>query len=732
MIKNLLRFIILFLTIFVIFISYLSIFGIKTNNFNEFIKSQVVKKDSRIKIDLQDVYIKLNIIEGSVSLNTRDINVFINNENQKLSNVDLLIGLNSLIKRENKINKIIINSQLNNINNLLKFIRAYKINIPALYLENIITKGNIVYNITIDNDNNEDNKIKITGKIINTYLNILGKEKINNVNFDFDYNEGNLNIINLGIEYKSLNFVSEQISSNFNSNIVQINGDFKNKINLNLISSLLDYNFKDYLDDKILLSSKSNFNISLNKKFKIKDYKLESEINFDSLKVNLDNIDLKKYLTNFEKKFIFKKGKINLILNSNNKTKVKVKSKYVLNDKAEPKEIKLKYSKINSEEKYVLNIDLSEYELDLKKINFNKKEDEELFLNLIITQKKNVYELNNFELFNDKNNFTIKKVEFGNGFKIKDFKLIEANYYNNNNFLNDISIKKKYNNIELKSKNFDISSNIEESLKSTDKSNFFEIFKDLNCLIKIDISRAKLDNEHNLMNLSGKSIIKNNLVNQANLSAKFDSKNIFTYTKNKIEGKKVTTIFSDKAKPFVKKFDFIKGFEDGKLDYTSTEINENLSKSELRIYNFKLQDMPALTKLLSLASLQGIADLATGQGIRFNEFEMFFDNTKKLITINEIYALGPAISILMEGYVEKNNLVSLRGTLVPATTINKTIAKIPLLGEILVGDKVGEGVFGVSFKIKGPPDELDTRVNPIKTLTPRFITRTLDKIKKSK
>ena len=32
---------------------------------------------------------------------------------------------------------------------------------------------------------------------------------------------------------------------------------------------------------------------------------------------------------------------------------------------------------------------------------------------------------------------------------------------------------------------------------------------------------------------------------------------------------------------------------------------------------------------------------------------------------------------LMEGYVEKNNLVSLRGTLVPATTINKTISKIP-------------------------------------------------------
>ena len=101
------------------------------------------------------------------------------------------------------------------------------------------------------------------------------------------------------------------------------------------------------------------------------------------------------------------------------------------------------------------------------------------------------------------------------------------------------------------------------------------------------------------------------------------------------------------------------------------------------------------------------------------------------MTIDEIYAIGPAISILMEGYVEKDNLISLRGTLVPATTINKAIGSIPLIGNILVGKKVGEGVFGVSFKIKGSPKDLETSVNPIKTLTPRFITRTLEKIKKN-
>ena len=318
-----------------------------------------------------------------------------------------------------------------------------------------------------------------------------------------------------------------------------------------------------------------------------------------------------------------------------------------------------------------------------------------------------------------------------NNFKIKDFSSVEAKYYNKENFLNHISITKKKNLIKLYSNQFDLSSDIEKALKSKNNNNFFEIFKNLTSIIDIEVKLARIDNEHSLKNIKGKVLVKNNKINKSDIFAKFDEKNKFLYNIDKNNGKRVSIIYSDVAKPFVKKFGFIKGFEDGKLDYTSTEINKDLTKSELRLYDFKLQNMPTLTKLLSLASLQGIADLATGEGIRFNEFEMFFENSKNLLTINEIYALGPAISVLMEGYIEKNKLVSLRGTLVPATTINKTIAKIPLLGSILVGEKSGEGVFGVSFKIKGPPNNLDTRVNPIKTLAPRFISRTLDKLKKT-
>ena len=79
----------------------------------------------------------------------------------------------------------------------------------------------------------------------------------------------------------------------------------------------------------------------------------------------------------------------------------------------------------------------------------------------------------------------------------------------------------------------------------------------------------------------------------------------------------------------------------------------NISNSKLNIYDFKLKEIPTLTKILTLASLQGISDLLTGEGIRFDEFEMIFTNEKNLMQINEIYSIGPAISILMEGYVQK-------------------------------------------------------------------------------
>ena len=86
----------------------------------------------------------------------------------------------------------------------------------------------------------------------------------------------------------------------------------------------------------------------------------------------------------------------------------------------------------------------------------------------------------------------------------------------------------------------------------------------------------------------------------------------------------------------------------------------------------------------------------------------------------------------MDGYQDENDLTSLRGTLIPAKTLNKMISKIPVIGNIVIPKEVGEGLFGISFKMKGPKGNVKTTINPIRTLTPRFIQKIIDRSKASK
>ena len=136
-----------------------------------------------------------------------------------------------------------------------------------------------------------------------------------------------------------------------------------------------------------------------------------------------------------------------------------------------------------------------------------------------------------------------------------------------------------------------------------------------------------------------------------------------------------------------------------------------------------------MIKLLSLADLGGLADLVEGEGLSFDVLEIEMEKNKNILKLNEVLALGPSISVIMEGYQDDNGLTSLRGTLVPAKTLNKMISKIPVIGNIVIPKEVGEGLFGISFKMKGPKDNIKTSINPIKTITPRFIQKIIEKTK---
>ncbi len=392
--------------------------------------------------------------------------------------------------------------------------------------------------------------------------------------------------------------------------------------------------------------------------------------------------------------------------------------------------IKKKENKIS----FNTNLNLKNTKFKIDNINYKKKDKSKmrLLINGELKNNKNL-NINKFFINEENNTIKIKNLSLNDSNQIIKIDQANFNYLDTENKKNNYFIKKvEGQNYLIDGISFNANSLISSLLDADDKkeNNLFEN----NLTIDLNFEEVYFDKINFVKDLNGKVSIINNKVEEADILAFYNnSQNIKFTIKTNDQGEKITTLFSSKAKPLVDRYKFIKGFKDdreGYLDFYSLK-KDGVSNSKLVIDNFKVQEIPALAKLLALASLKGIADLLTGEGIRFTDFEMNFTNQDKLMRIQELYAIGPAISILLEGYIEEDKLISLRGTLVPATTVNRSIASIPILGDLLIGKKVGDGVFGVSFKIKGPPKDLQTTVNPIKTLTPRFITRTLEKIKKN-
>ena len=89
-----------------------------------------------------------------------------------------------------------------------------------------------------------------------------------------------------------------------------------------------------------------------------------------------------------------------------------------------------------------------------------------------------------------------------------------------------------------------------------------------------------------------------------------------TMKKDKNSNRKYLEIYSDLTRPLLTEYSFFNGLSGGKLLFSSI-IDGPKSNSKLKIENFKVVNAPGVIKLLSLADLGGLADLAEGRGIIF-------------------------------------------------------------------------------------------------------------------
>ena len=727
--KIILKTFLILILIIVTFLAYLSIIGIETSKFNNQISSQIKSIDEDIDLNLNKIKIRLNPIKLTISANTIGPNLIYKNNDIDIENIKTNISLKSLLGDKFILSNLQISTKSIEINNFLSFLKSFK-NTPQLYiLEKMVSNGYILVDLDLNFDAKGKIKrdYKIDGFVRNTKINFLKNYEINNFGLVFSIQDEEFRFEDVKLKFNKIPIVSKKILVSKNINDFYVKGEIesrKTEFDKESIKLIKNFFFKKLNISKLNLNSKSEFSFKTNKRLKIEDLKFTSDISLNNLKV-LHGFQIEKFFTESKKELEVLDHKINFSFENGNFS-IDGKGKILVQNKEDLVNYSVKLKDNNY--KFSSTLELVNNRLVLDFLNYEKDENDKLELKINGSNIKGKTFFESIILEENDNNFEIKNLVLTEDLKIDNFETIKLYYFDQENMKNDLKIDKRKTDY-LISGNFFNSSKILDLLTSDDDQNNLKIFKK-NFDLVFKINKVYLDKENIVKNLKGKLRYQKNEIIDANLVAYFSDTEKFSLTIKSDNNGKVTTFFLDRAEPIVKRYRFIKGYENGKLDFYSLKKG-NLSSSTLKIYDFKLKELPALTKLLTLASLQGIADILSGEGIRFDEFEMNFRNEGDLMTIDEIYAIGPAISILIEGYVEKSKIISLRGTLVPATTINKAIGSIPVLGKILVGQKTGEGVFGVSFKIKGPPDKLETTVNPIKTLTPRFITRTLEKMKKT-
>ena len=704
------------------------------------IKEKANEVNKNVKLEFNKTKIYLNPTELNLAVKLKEPRVVIKNNEIKLSKLNLFLSIKSFFSSNFLLKRAEVAFAKNHIKDLTKITSIFVPKIINKQIDKIFDEGQIEgeFIIPFDVNGNIGEDYGFSGKVLNASINITKEFQIKNLTSEINHTKDKTaNLFNITIKNGLLldfNLVGTVFKLKRDNNetevksLLRTRGDFDfDKIKK--ITSLLNFNLKNIKDVKGKAYLKTNIDFKLNKKYRIKNliYSLEGEIPQSKISFEEKKI-IKKYLPNYDDKVIFKDSKIKFTKKSS-ASAIEFNGLMKINNEFDSFSLKQIYD--SNKKNYKINgkAALTNSQVNISKLNYMKDNgtEAEINFNFDFVPKKYL-NVSKIIFLSDKTKINISDLSLNKNFEANDFKKIEIKTFKNGNKNNDF-LAKKSNKVNISGEIFDCEPLLKSLFKKDERKTFSKKFSSE---VKINFDKVITGTNDDVKDFGMIATIKKGSYEKLSLKGNFTENEIIEMSIYQIDkDKKTLQVISDRARPFIKNFDFIKGVEGGKLEYEST-ISKEISNSNLIITNFKVSKVPALAQLLTLASLQGIADTLSGEGIRFESFEMSSNTEGNVLNIEDALAMGPAVSILLSGYVEKGKIVSLRGTLVPATKLNAIIASIPVVGDILVGKKTGEGVVGVSFKMKGPPKDIKTTVNPIKTLTPRFIVRAVEKVKKKK
>ena len=749
------------------FIKYFSVFfvlffllilflvnGITTSYFNSTVQKKISEKFPLSQLQFENITASLELKNLDIKFNINKPELFYNKKLIDLKKIEFTSSLLSIVKKENKLKKVYLDLNRSQINYFLPIVDTLEITNLSNYLKKI-KSGEVEGIFSINLENLSD--VSAKGLIKNLSFEINNKiPSVNSVNANFNYKKFKLDIgINKGIfdelKIKDSTFeldIRDVLNKTFKTRIL-VDGQMNSLLKLNEKNNIykieLPKGFTN-LNGKIELDI--IFEGALNKDFSLSSFKSNSQVKLlngsvEYLLLNKDpkknhtlkasNLALKATLIDkkitIDGSLLFEKNIFTFNFNqelASEKFKSNIKGK--IDTKIFDNTFKNKFISglvgldINVEKNKNLlidaNISLDQAEFTIDTIDYKKNSGIESQLKFKMSFEKNFYLISDFNYISNQDVISFNDLNLNKDFYVNDLRILKTKTKDNN-----FSIIKKKNQFLINGEKINLTNYIKSLTSRVSKRPLYS--KNFNSELIVNFKQVNIAEDFlNDVKMSAK-LEKGKIVNLNGFGAFSNTETAQIQIKKNNNTNLETTLTSDRSKPFLIGLNFAKDFSNGKLNFMSEKFNDNKSYSKITLSKYYVKKMPILANLLSLTSFTGIIDTLEGKGVFFDKSYLEFEVINKNLEIKEAYGTGDSLGYTLEGSINPEGFVSLSGNLVPAYMVNNIIRQIPVVGKVLTGKK-GDGIFGASFKIKGQPDSLKTTVNPIRTLTPRFIQRFIE------
>ncbi len=281
--------------------------------------------------------------------------------------------------------------------------------------------------------------------------------------------------------------------------------------------------------------------------------------------------------------------------------------------------------------------------------------------------------------------------------------------------------------LDIAGESVDLTAMLKQTRESTTASSDEDADTDLPGTFSGRFDKVWLDEEHSLQTVAGALSSDGKIWTQAHMTGQVGGGAPFMIDLSPDGVNRRLKMETKDAGALLRALDLFDDMKGGDLlieGVLNDEVKGRPLVGTINVRDYRITEVPALAKLLSLVALTGVVDSMQGEGIGFTRLVSPFKYNNGIIEFKEGRTNGISIGLTWEGKIFTNaKIADIQGTIVPAYGLNSLLGNVPLLGTLFSAGEKGGGLFAWTYNVTGDLEDPQVRVNPVSALAPGFLRK---------